>query len=107
MRVEVAYACGQQQKLIALEVPPTTTVLRAVQQSNIAQLFPEIDPENIDKGIFAQKTSNDTILQPNDRVELYRPLTIDPKQKRRVRAKKTKAWSGVAPDPLIWYNKTQ
>lgn len=40
-------------------------------------------------GVFSVIGSWDTLLYPGDRVEIYRPLLIDPKEKRRQRAKKS------------------
>ena len=34
-------------------------------------------------GVFAQKVTLDTLLEDGDRVEIYRPLTADPKEVRR------------------------
>jgi putative ubiquitin-RnfH superfamily antitoxin RatB of RatAB toxin-antitoxin module len=53
-------------------------------------LFPEIDPDSSSMGIFgkAVKSPSTHELREGDRVEIYRPLTIDPKQARLNRAKK-------------------
>jgi putative ubiquitin-RnfH superfamily antitoxin RatB of RatAB toxin-antitoxin module len=39
--------------------------------------------ENLDIGVFAQKVELDYLLQEGDRLEIYRPLTADPKEVRR------------------------
>jgi len=39
--------------------------------------------ENLSVGIYAKKVSLDTLLEEGDRVEIYRPLTADPKEVRR------------------------
>ena len=66
------------------------TAVEAVKLSGIAAIFPEIDAESIDMGIFGKaiKRPADHELREGDRVELYRPLQIDPKQARLNRAKK-------------------
>ncbi len=93
--VEVAYALPQRQKIIELLVEPGTTALQAVERSGIVRFFPEIDPANARMGIFGQALGtkglgqpNEHVLQPGDRVEIYRPLTSDPKEARRKRADK-------------------
>ncbi|MDX2462876.1 MAG: RnfH family protein [Porticoccus sp.] len=95
MTVEVAYALPTRQQLIELQVPKGTTAYEAVQQSGIIGQFPEIDIENTKMGIFGQalgtkglKSPKEHVLEPMDRVEIYRPLIIDPKEVRKRRAEK-------------------
>lgn len=90
MKVEVAYARPDRQEIVAVEVPEGSTALDAVKLSGIVELFPEIDPDHNDMGIFGKviKLPARHALKPGDRVELYRPLLIDPKQARLNRAKK-------------------
>ncbi len=95
--VEVAYALPEEQKIIALEVPLGTTARQAVKLSKIAENFPDIDPESDTMGIFSQILGSkglpgpdDYCLQPLDRVEIYRPLLVDPKEVRKQRAAKAR-----------------
>ncbi|MGM0766390.1 MAG: RnfH family protein [Pseudomonadota bacterium] len=90
IRVEVAYARPDKQEIIGLQVPTGTTALEAVKRSGIVEVFPEIDPDSNDMGIFGKaiKAPASHELREGDRVELYRPLKIDPKQARLNRAKK-------------------
>ena len=87
MQIEVAYALPAQQVLLTINVASGTTALQAVYESGVLTQHPEIDVENIQLGIFSRKVMPETVLQPGDRVEIYRPLIIDPMQKRRQRAK--------------------
>ena len=84
--VEVAYALPGKQKIISLQVVEGTTIEQAIQQSGILQLFPEINLDKQKVGVFSQIKALDTVLKEGDRVEIYRPLTRDPKDKRRIRA---------------------
>lgn len=90
MEVEIAYARPEKQRIVTLQVPEETTMLEAVQRSGITELFPEIDLASVDMGIFGKvvKKPEEHRLREGDRVELYRPLKIDPKQARLNRAKK-------------------
>lgn len=90
IRVEVAFARPDKQEIISLDVDEGTTAVEAVKRSGIAAVFPEVDPENDDMGIFGKviKNPSDHKLRDGDRVEIYRPLKIDPKQARLNRAKK-------------------
>ena len=93
MKVEVAYATPEKQQILALEVPEGTSAKEAVLASRITDVFPEIDPDTIDMGIFGKviKAPESHPLRAGDRVELYRPLKIDPKQARLNRARKKSA----------------
>jgi len=88
--VEVAFARPDRQEIVPLKVPEGTTAVEAVKLSGIVDIFPEIDPDTIDMGIFGKviKKPAEHPLREGDRVELYRPLKIDPKQARLNRAKK-------------------
>ena len=95
--VEVAYATPEKQQIIALQVSEGTTALEAAEQSGITKLFPNIDLANDPMGIFSELMDGkklplpaDYVLQNRDRVEIYRPLIIDPKQARLARAAKRK-----------------
>ncbi len=83
IHVEVAAALPERQVLIGLGVPAGTTLAEAVERSAIARQLPgfEIDPERM--GIFGRKRPPSTPLRDGDRVEIYRPLTADPKEVRR------------------------
>ena len=52
--VEVAYATPARQLIVPLVVPEGTTAYEAVQRSNIAAEFSEIDIDNDPMGIFSQ-----------------------------------------------------
>ena len=97
LEVEVVYASPDRQRLIGLRVPLGATALEAVQRSGILQEFPEIDIEKASFGIFSKlldgrgnPTAAEYVLQSRDRVEIYRPLLIDPMQARLRRAAKAK-----------------
>ena len=86
----MAYAKPDEQKLIRMEVADGTNALEAARQSGIADQFPEIDLANNKMGIFGKALAKpqEYLLRPGDRIELYRPLLIDPKQARLNRAKR-------------------
>lgn len=94
--VEVAYALPHKQKIIALLVEPGTTAMEAVLRSKINEHFPELDIATAKMGIFGQslgtkglEPADKHVLHQGDRVEIYRPLTSDPKDARRKRAEKS------------------
>jgi len=93
IEVEVAYAKPHRQKIIRLEVEPGCSAYEAVRRSGIVEAFPEIDLDKARMGIFSKRIADPQahVLKEGDRVEIYRPLSMDPKEIRRVRAEKAKA----------------
>ncbi len=92
MRVEVAFALPHRQVLLPLSVARGTTAREAVRLSGIARHFPgeplaERDFAGADLGIFGQAVDGDTPLADGDRVEIYRPLLVDPREARQRRAR--------------------
>ena len=95
IEVEVAYALPDKQELITLSVKQGTTAQAAVLTSGLTSKHPEIDINKTKMGIFSKPLDGkhlplpaDYQLQHKDRVEIYRPLLIDPKQARLLRAQK-------------------
>ena len=100
--VEVAYALPERQEIVELQVPLDCTALEAVRQSDIVGRFPGLDIATVNMGIFSRPLDGKNLpqpdayrLQPGDRVELYRPLQMDPKEARRVLAQRAKARRGA------------
>lgn len=93
MVVEVAYALPHKQKIISLNVPEGTSMSEAVSLSGMQDHFPELDVISCPLGIFGKTVPKpaERILQPGERVEIYRPLIADPKEVRKQRAAKAKA----------------
>lgn len=88
MEIEIAYATPGKQALIQLDVPDGCTVSAALDQSAIRSIFPKIEIKPGLVGIFSQKVEMDHVLQPGDRIEIYRPLIADPKEMRKQRARR-------------------
>lgn len=86
--IEVAYATPERQKILSVKVAPNTTLIDAVRQSSITDIFPYLDIESADLGIWAKAKPNTTIVQAGERIEIYRNLIADPKESRRKRAAK-------------------
>ncbi|CAM2820805.1 RnfH family protein [Legionella worsleiensis] len=68
-----------------LELNCGSRVADALRASGIYDAYPET--RELPVGIFAKQVSTDTVLKEGDRVELYRPLVCDPKEKRRQKAR--------------------
>jgi len=89
--VEVAYALPTKQRIERVEVPEGSTALEAVKVSGIDRHFEDLNlAGDLALGIFGKAVSEKQVLQPGDRVEIYRPLLIDPKEVRKRRAEEAK-----------------
>ena len=83
--VEVAYARPDVHLTVPCQVPAGTTARDALRLSGLAEAFDEIDEEACPLGIFGQVVADSHPVGPGDRVEVYRPLRIDPREARRER----------------------
>lgn len=88
--ITVAFATPEKQLEIPLTVEESCTVALAIDRSAICAQFPEISRSNLVVGINSRRVTLDSLLQSGDRIEIYRPLTIDPKEARRSRVAKKK-----------------
>ena len=84
--IEVVYALPDHQWVQALEVDAQTTVAQAVACSGLYQAFPQLADTTLTLGIYGKVVSPETVLKKDDRIEIYRPLLVNPKQARRHRA---------------------
>lgn len=86
LAVEVVYATPSRQARYPLRVAPGATVDDAIRASGVLADFPEIDLARNRVGVFGRLARPGQPLRDGDRVEIYRPLTADPKAARRLRA---------------------
>lgn len=88
LQVTVAYAPAPRQvREVAVNLPAGARVRDAIAASGLLNEFPEIDLNANAPGLWGRKTTLDHPLRERDRVELYRPLRVDPKLARRERFK--------------------
>lgn len=85
LEIEIVYGLPNMQMIVSKTVSDGTTAREAALNSGLEQMFPEIDLASSPLGIFGKKVKDDTPLRNGDRVEIYRPLLIDPKEARRRR----------------------
>jgi len=88
IKITLCYAPSPVPILYALEVDAGTTIGQAIEISGVLQEAPEINLATMPVGIHGKKKTLDTVLRERDRIEIYRPLIVDPKDARRRRAKK-------------------
>ena len=91
MRVDVVF-CPQpgQTDLVALQMTDGATVADALDQSGLLQRHGLALP-GLRVGVWSKAREWTAVLRDQDRVEIYRPLTVDPKEARRQRYKRQKA----------------
>lgn len=71
---------------VRLDLPEGATIEAALAKAKLKSLYPEVAAYPV--GIFSEIKPLDTVLRHKDRIEIYRPLTIDPKLKRKLKARK-------------------
>ena len=79
LKVEVVTAFPRKETVVTTELPEGSTVRDALLKARI-----KFDPRFL--GVFGEPATPDTKLADGDRIELYRPLKVDPKEARRRRA---------------------
>ena len=86
MKVEVAYSPAPGDiDHCELELPEGSTLGQALRASGLLLRHPEIVAEALETGVWGRRQPLDAVLRERDRVEVYRPLKVDPKEARRLR----------------------
>lgn len=87
LAVEVVLATADKQVLLALDVDVGSSVADVIAASGIESRFPDLAVGEMPVGIWGTCVPRDTAVRQGDRIELYRPLEIDPREARRQRAR--------------------
>lgn len=87
IHVEVAFVDDGRQFLRALDLPAGSCVADAIRESGVV-IECGLDFEALDVGVWSKPVPVHSQLNEGDRVEIYRPLQVDPKQARRARIKR-------------------
>ena len=88
LTVEVVYALPLAQDCTLVKLPPGATLRAAIDRSGLLQRHPAIDLASCRVGIWGRRAELDAPVRDGDRVEVYRPLQVDPKEARRERARR-------------------
>jgi uncharacterized protein len=86
MQVEVVLALPRRAQHVVVSLPAGATLRDAVMAAGF-----DLRIQNHTYGIFGKRVALDQPLAEGDRVEIYRPLAMDPKEARRLRARKKKS----------------
>lgn len=81
--IEVAYALPGRQRVVRLPLEQPMSAEEAVRASGLLEEFPELAGEVLTLGVFGRRVDGQHVLRAGDRVEIYRPLKVDPRDARR------------------------
>ena len=90
MRVELAYADPTREILIAFEIRPGSTVGDCVERSGLFRWEPDLRGSRLGFSVFGRRVEPTEPVSNGDRIEVLRPLEIDPKEARRLRARRAR-----------------
>jgi len=100
----VVCALPERQWCVAVRLPPGATVADALAEAHDASALAEDagvpDLARCAVGVWGEVADRDRPLNSGDRVEIYRPLIVDPRQARRraAEAGRTLGRAGRLPD---------
>lgn len=86
-RVEIVYATAEEQRLYGVDLADGCTVREAIEQSGVLRDHPQIDLARDGVGMYGRRVTLASVLRDGDRVEILRPLLVDPKTARARRAR--------------------
>lgn len=90
LRIELVY-CPQPgaADMLTLELMPGATVGDVLRLSGILERH-ALPLDGLRVGVWCKARELSSVLRDRDRVEVYRPLTVDPKEARRQRYRRTR-----------------
>lgn len=88
LRIEVVYSPSPREVKSWIILLATGSTLESALQATAFADFPELRSELLDVGVWGGSAEPGQLLQPEDRVEIYRKLRVDPKVARRERFKR-------------------
>ena len=98
--VEVVYSPSAGEfDCVRVQLPAGACVRDAVRASSMLERNAQLDLDQQNLGIWGKRRGPDDALRDGDRVEIYRPLTLDPKEARRKRQRGQVAAGGSARNP--------
>lgn len=83
LRIELACATVTQQELLELWVAADMSVGQIIDESGIYDRFPGWGMETAPVGIWGRPVGRDQKVRDGDRIEIYQPLQMDPREARR------------------------
>jgi len=96
--VELAFAAPEKQVLRVLIVESGATVADVLALGGLQGSFPEYSFDTMTVGIWGHVVKRDRAVKAGDRIEIYRPLNLDPREARRRLARSGRTMSGADSD---------
>ena len=81
--VEVVFALPQEQCLLTVLVEEGATVADVIAKSGLVETFPDHRLAEMTPGVWGREVDENRIVKAGDRIEIYRPLELDPREARR------------------------
>ena len=92
--VQIIYVQPEQVWSKKLIMPRGATPIDLIKKSGFLEAFAELTLEELHYGVYSQRVDQHYLMNNFDRLEIYRPLNVDPKTVRRELAKTGKTMSG-------------
>lgn len=83
LKLEVVFALPNRQRLVEIHLDVGATIADAIAASGLHKDFQDVDFSECEVGVWGKPLSRDHVLRDKDRVEIYRPLDMDPREARR------------------------
>ena len=81
--IEVVYALPHKQWIVSIPFANGMTARQAAERSGLMESHPEIGTRPLVLGLFGNEIAHERRLKDGDRVEICRPLVLDPREMRR------------------------
>ncbi len=98
IKIEVVYATAKRQALIELSIEEGSSVEEAISKSAIYGMFPDHGLDKASVGVWGRPVDRSHTLCAGDRIEIYRPLQMDPRESRRLLAEQGRTMSQGSDD---------
>jgi len=85
--VEIVLALPEVESIVVVTLDPGATASEALAQSGIYERFSDHDLQDLPIGIWGRVVERDHVVKNGDRIELYRPLQVDPREARRLKGR--------------------
>ena len=80
--IEVVYALTHEQWIVSVPYSEGITAIEAAERSGLLDDHAEIRSRPLVLGLFGNEIEHDHVLMDGDRVEICRPLSLDPREMR-------------------------
>lgn len=81
--IEIVYALTHEQWIKSIPYAEGITAIEAAERSGLMDDHPEIRSTPLVLGLFGDEIGHRHVLRDGDRVEICRPLSLDPREMRR------------------------